>query len=151
MRTHCHALWPTLALAALLAAPAFAQAPAAKLPEVMGPIAVTASSKPFLGDQAVLAALGYVEEEFFLSGRANVYDWAGPGRQVKIVAGPTPYTTRILVRRPRDPAKFSGNVEVNILNASGGMDAGSFLDGENMTKQGDAWVGITTKAITADS
>ena len=65
-----------------------------------------------------MAAVGYVEEEYFLSGEANTYDWTGTGHGVKVIAGPGKYVTRILVRRPRDPARFGGNVEVTVLNAS---------------------------------
>ena len=53
-------------------------------------------------------ALGYVEEEYFLSGTANLYSFGGKG----VVKADIPYTTRILVRRPIDLAKFSGNVIV---------------------------------------
>ncbi len=128
-------------------------APAAKvmaqLPQVMGPIPVTPTSHPFLDAKAAMEAAGYVEEEYFLSGRANVYDFAGATRDLKVVAGPGHYVTRILVRRPRDPARFSGNVEVNILNASGAVDAGGPIDVQRMVQQGDVWIGLTTKALTA--
>ena len=45
---------------------------------------VTATSYPFLAAHRLqepidLAKIGYVEEEFFVSGRANVYDWAADG------------------------------------------------------------------------
>ncbi len=119
------------------------------VPEVIGPVPVTATSHPFLDAKAAMEAAGYVEEEFFLRGRANVYDWAGATRDLKVVAGPGRYVTRILVRRPRDPARFSGNVEVNILNASNAIDAGAPMDARRMVQQGDVWIGITTKALTA--
>ena len=57
-------------------------------------------------NQEPLAELGYVEEEYFLSGRANLYAAAGKG----ISRPAVPYTTRILVRRPADPARFSGTI-----------------------------------------
>ncbi|MBV1686141.1 hypothetical protein KRR38_00250 [Novosphingobium sp. G106] len=45
------------------------------LPQVLGPIPVTAQSRPFLGaPAAAIQAAGYVEEEYFLSGNANTYD-----------------------------------------------------------------------------
>ena len=129
----------------------FAEAIAARLesPQVSGPISVTAESTPFLGAQAAMEAVGYIEQEYFLSGKANVYDWAGSGHKVKVVAGPGKYVTRILVRRPRDPAKFSGNVEVTVLNASLNLDFGGPTDFDHMVKAGDVWIGITTKAVTA--
>lgn len=119
------------------------------LPEVSQPIAVTESSRPYLDAREYLATVDYVEEEFLLSGTANVYDWAGTGHSIRVVAGAADYTTRILVRRPKEPVRFSGNVEVLILNASGGRDLGGPIDVERMVAQGDAWVGITSKAISA--
>ena len=67
------------------------------------------------------------------------------------MAGPGRYVTRILVRRPRDPGRFSGNVEVNILNASASVDGGAPVDFRRMVRQGDVWIGVTTKAVTANA
>ena len=92
-------------------------AEAVALPTVSAAVPVTATSRPFLGAAATMAKAGYIEEEFFLSGSANTYDWAGKGRNVKVVAGPGKYVTRILVRRPSDPKRFGGNVEVTVLNS----------------------------------
>jgi len=122
-----------------------------QLPTVSDAIPVTATSRPFLGAKEAMEEVGYIEEEFFLSGDANVYDWASTDHTVKVVAGPTNYVTRILVRRPKDPADFSGNVEVMILNASMGLDFGGPIDSQRMAQQGDAWVGITSKAIAASA
>jgi len=52
-----------------------------------------------------------VEEEFILSGNANVYDWATDG-SLSVKMEKAPYTTRILVRRPARASRFSGNVVV---------------------------------------
>jgi Alpha/beta hydrolase domain len=133
---------------ALLAAPASAKE---ATPSVSAPIPVTSESRPFLGAQATMAKHDYVEEEYFLSGTANTYDWTGKGHRVKLIAGPGKYVTRILVRRPRDAAKFGGNVEVTVLNASLGVDFGGPTDFARMVKQGDVWIGITTKALTANA
>ena len=92
-------------------------------------------------------AVDYVEEEYFLSGQAHVYDWAGATHDVRVVAGPTPYVTRLLVRRPRDAARFSGNVEVTIMNASS-VEFGKPTDMNLMVQQGDVWIGITSKSNT---
>src|SRR3954464_7436880 len=94
--------------ALLLSATAAAAQPpspaATPLPSVTGPVAVTPLSFPFLAAHRLqepidLAKIGYVEEEFFVSGRANVYDWPAAGQLTVRTAG-APYTTRILVRRP---------------------------------------------------
>ena len=92
------------------------------LPSVTGPLKVTEDSYPF-GSAATtavpqdLSQFGYVEEEFLIRGRANVYDFDSAGKVVVKVPD-APYTTRILVRRPAATAKFSGNVIVELLNPS---------------------------------
>jgi Alpha/beta hydrolase domain len=131
--------------------PAPADATPQVLPQVLGPIPITKESRPFLGAQAAIEAAGYVEDEYFLTGQANTYDWAGSGRGVKVIAGPGKYVTRILVMRPRDAARFGGNVEVTVLNASLNIDFGGPTDFARMAKQGDVWIGITTKAVTANA
>jgi hypothetical protein len=55
-----------------------------------------------------LTELGYVEEEYFVSGTARTY----PETQ------PAPYTTRIIVRRPADPARFNGTVLLDWVNVT---------------------------------
>lgn len=127
---------------AMIASSTTANAGNEALLQVSKPIPVTTTSRPFLEAGAEMAAVGYVEEEFFLSGYANVYDREGEDKNLKIVAGPGKYTTRILVRRPRDPAKFSGNVEMTILNATYRVDAGGMADFGGMVKRGDVWMGL---------
>ena len=68
-------------------------AEAVALPTVSAAVPVTATSRPFLGAAATMAKAGYIEEEFFLSGSANAYDWTGKARGVKVVAGPGKYVT----------------------------------------------------------
>ena len=65
-----------------------------------------------------LGQLGYVEEEFLLSGEAASYRLAGErtedGRWTAVPDEPAPFTTRILVRRPptarrsAEPSSSSG-------------------------------------------
>jgi hypothetical protein len=121
------------------------------LPSVSAPVPVTADSRPFLGAPDAMAKVGYVEQEYFLTGNANTYDWTGKGHGVKVVAGPGKYVTRILVRRPSDPKRFGGNVEVTVLNASLNVDLGGPTDFARMAKHGDVWIGITTKTVTANA
>ena len=83
---------------AILAVPVFHGSQAATT-GVTGPIAVTPTSTPFMMDPGDLAADGYVEQEFFISGTANVYQFDGGGNVV-VKTPNVPYTTRILVRRP---------------------------------------------------
>src|SRR6185436_14049350 len=96
------------------------------IPKVAGPLPVTADSYPFMAANRIqtsidVAKLGYVEEEFLVSGTANVYNWAVDG-SVNVKTPNAPYTTRILVRRPADPARFSGNVIVELPNMARRFD-----------------------------
>jgi hypothetical protein len=97
---------PLVALSVVaLVAVGSAQAP---LPNISGPVAGPAKMYP---DPAVSVVPGaaqvedfpYLTEEYFVSGTAN----------------DAPYTTRIVVRRPKDPAQFSGTVVAEALHAGG--------------------------------
>ena len=85
--------------------------------DITDPIAVTAESgEPFRGVNEqpvagpglplpVLVPYGYVEEEYFVSGTVD-------GK---------PYSTALLVRKPQDPARFSGLVAVETIHAAGAI------------------------------
>ena len=64
----------------------------------------------------ILEEYDYVEEEYFISGRATAYAPVGElgrdGNWEVEPAGTAPFTTRILVRRPADPADANGVVGV---------------------------------------
>ena len=130
---------------------------ATPLPQVTGPVPVTADSYPFgaADHQLVpqdLARSGYVEEEYLVSGKANVYDWPQTGPAVVRTAD-APYTTRVLVRRPAKRTKLSGNVVVEMLNPSNLFDLniGWALSHEQFMRSGDVWVGITAKPVAVDA
>jgi hypothetical protein len=123
------------------------------VPQVTGPLPVTATSYPFgaADHQRVpqdLRRRGYVEEEYLVSGGANVYSWPATGPAVVRTAG-APYTTRVLVRRPARRSRFSGNVVVEMLNPSNLFDLniGWALSHRQFLREGDVWVGITAKPI----
>ena len=118
-----------------------------------GPLPVSAGSYPFgaADHQLVpqdLAGDGYVEEEFLVSGTANVYSWPAPGPAV-VRTPAAPYTTRVLVRRPARASHFSGNVVVEMLNPSNLFDLniGSAMMHRQLIGNGDAWVGVTVKPV----
>jgi len=126
------------------------------LPAVRGPIPVTAESWPFASAMHSvtprdLAASGYVEQEYFLSGEARVYQWPALGHLTRMARGP--YTTRILVRRPRDPGRFSGTVIVEALNPSLRYDAAiMWMESQDyFIARGDAYVGVTVKPVAVES
>ncbi len=70
---------------------------------------------------------GYVEQEFVAAGTAAAYTAEGEltadGAWTLAPSSEAEYRTRVLVRRPEDPADFSGTVLVEWLNVSGGVDA----------------------------
>ena len=122
---------------------------AVPMPKVTGPLPVTATSRPFLDSSHVfapmdLAKIGYVEQEFLVSGNANVYDWMADG-SLAVKSSGAPYTTRILVRRPANASRFSGAVLVELMYPPRRWDWammwGYMHDG--LIARGDAWVGIT--------
>lgn len=136
----------------LAAVAAQAQTHIPPLPDVVGPIPVTDDSIPWLHYKALqrpldLDAYGFVEEEYFVSGKANVYDW-GPvdARELAVLYADAPYSTRILLRRPGNPRDFSGNVYVEVMNPARSYDLNIFFAymADRMLENGDAWVGITT-------
>ncbi|MFL4475295.1 alpha/beta hydrolase domain-containing protein [Paeniglutamicibacter sp. MACA_103] len=126
------------------------------IPKVVGPIAVTADSYPFSTLERArvpldVAERGYVEEEYFLSGTANVYD--NPDGELQVLTGGVPYNNHILVRRPAKKADSSGVVLVDILNASNGFPGEDHLRrmGDWAMEQGHTVIGVTSKPIQVDA
>lgn len=72
-------------------------------------------------------AVGYVAEEFFVSGTASSYaptaELGADGRWSVTPSGAAGYTTRIVALTPADRALFNGTVLVEWLNVSAGIDA----------------------------
>jgi hypothetical protein len=122
-------------------------------PLVDGPIAGPAFTAYAAFD---LAALGYVEEEYFLSGRAQAYEIDGArgsdGRWSVSPAESAAYTTRLVVRRPLDPDRFSGTVAVEWLNVSAGTDAEPdwACTHRHIIREGLAWVGVSAQKAGID-
>jgi hypothetical protein len=113
---------------------------------------------PIPGERTSLSAVdldahGYVEEEFFVEGTARAYEPAGQlgqdGRWTVQTTTTAPYRTRVLVRRPKDPARFNGVVETEWLNVSGGLDAAPNwgLGNAELLRSGFVWVGVSAQAV----
>ena len=101
-----------------------------------------------------LGALGYLEEEFFVSGRAEAFASDNPevaGAQVSPVDS-ADYLTRLVVRRPIDPARCNGSVIVEWLNVSGGIDVEPdwALSHRHIIREGFAWVGASVQKAGID-
>jgi hypothetical protein len=101
-----------------------------------------------------LKALGYVEQEFLMSGGATVYGqnglWLSDGHWgVSVSQTNVPYTTRLLVRYPTNPAKFNGTVVIEWLNESMGIDAdpGWAQLYNELLSDGYAYVAVTAQNV----
>ncbi|MFM8238527.1 MAG: alpha/beta hydrolase domain-containing protein [Actinomycetota bacterium] len=101
----------------------------------------------------VLERAGYREIEYFVSGTATSYTAPGSlgsdGDWTVTPGATAPYITRIIVRRPRDPARFSGTVAVEWMNVTAGRDSdpefGYLLPA--LLRDGDAYVAVSAQKI----
>ncbi len=103
-----------------------------------------------------LAAAGYEQSEFYISGTATAYQSGQPltadGNWSVDPATTAAYKTRAIVRRPTDPANFNGNVIIEWLNVSGGLDAApdwTYTHVE-LIREGYAWVGLSAQVVGID-
>jgi hypothetical protein len=120
-------------------------------PQVIGPVSGGSHGRPFTSSPVPLGLAGYTEQEFFLRGTATGYvpagTWGSDGRWAARPAETAPYETRILVRRPADPARFNGTVVVEWLNVSFNVDIDpDFLyESQELLRAGYAWVGVSAQ------
>ena len=121
--------------------------PAPPAVEVAGPVHGGAGQ----ANEAVqdLASRGYVESEYFFAGTATTYEgehqadgvWdAEEGAQAE-------FRSRMIVRRPKDLATFSGTVVVEWFNVSIGRDADPSwgYGAEEIMREGHAWMGVSAQ------
>ena len=108
----------------------------------------TLPGAPFIN----LSEVGYAEREFTMSGADSIYResgaWSSNGKWgVSASQSNVPYTTRLLVRYPTNPAKFNGTVVFEWLNDTTGGDQDPVwaqLYNELVSK-GYAYVGVTAQ------
>lgn len=120
---------------------------------------VPVTSTPAPGKPALLlgafdiASVGYVAEEFFISGTASSYSSAaklGPdGRWSVTPSGAADFTTRIVSLTPADRARFNGTVLVEWLNVSGGIDAPAvwMMAHREMLRAGYGYVAVSAQRV----
>lgn len=110
--------------------------------DLSGPLTAGRIIEPASVVSVDLAAAGYTEQEFAVSGTAASYE---PGAN----AGGAPFRTRVVVRRPADPGRFSGTLVVEWLNVSGGLEADPdwvYLH-EEIFRQGHAYAAVSAQAL----
>ena len=123
-------------------------------PNVIGPVRNTTLLKdpthgyPFNATPMDLKKAGYVEEEFFIEGKASRFV-TSPTANATPYDGGNPYLTRIVVRRPATASKFNGTVIVEWTNVSQGHDheADWYQAAEHFIRSGYAWVGVSAQAV----
>ena len=100
-----------------------------------------------------VASVGYVAEEFFISGAASSYSPAaelGPdGRWSVTASDSAEFTTRMVVLTPADRSQFNGTVLVEWLNVSGGIDAPAvwMMAHREMVRAGYAYVAVSAQRV----
>lgn len=129
-------------------------------PRVQLPVAdlseeLSGGNGPFMGAAVppLLDSVGYVEREYVAAGTATSYravvPQTGDGRWQFEPDSAAAYRTRILVRRPENPAEFSGTVLLEWLNVSGGVDGNpDYVQlEEELIRRGHVWVGVSAQLI----
>ncbi|HEX5264061.1 MAG TPA: alpha/beta hydrolase domain-containing protein [Phenylobacterium sp.] len=138
-----------LAVGAAVSRTSRARAAANPAAKVIGPIKGGAHGRPFAAYFGDISSVGYVEEEYFIEGVASAFQVVGDlpsdGRFNLSKTGATPYRTRLLVRRPIDPAKFNGTVVVEWINVSAGYDI-ACADPRGIY-DGFAWVSVSAQRV----
>jgi Alpha/beta hydrolase domain len=123
-------------------------------PDVTGPVTNTSPLRhadhgyPYNATPVDLAKQAYVEEEFFIAGVANRYNTPG-GERGTFLDGDHPYSTRLVVRRPRQASRFNGTAIVEWYNVSQGHDGEYewFQSYEHFLRAGYVWVGVSAQTM----
>src|SRR5271156_6689538 len=106
-----------------------------------------------------IGSVGYVAEEFFISGTASSYapeaELSRDGRWNVTPSGVADYTTRIVVLTPADRTQcppFNGTVLVEWLNVSGGIDAPAvwMMAHREIVRAGYAYVAVSAQRVGVD-
>jgi hypothetical protein len=122
-------------------------------PLVTGPVKGGEMGYPFGAYFGDIRGIGYIEEEYFLEGTAVRYapvnELKNDGKWDIEPVSSAPYKTRILVRRPRDPAKFNGTVLVEWTNVSFGFEY-NLVDTRGLYTNGFAYVSVSAQPTGID-
>lgn len=111
-------------------------------------------SDPISANPSDLASQGYEEQEYFVSGTAWALKSLTTPEDGQWTFAPTTsasYETRIIVRRPVDPAVFDGNVIVEWMNVSAGESAPDFeYFSPTLEDQGAVYIGVSAQALAVN-
>jgi hypothetical protein len=138
--------------------PALLAAASAGKPHLSGPLSDTAARGLMVWD---VSGIDYIAEEYFLSGSANVYrpvsmadaedvaardnfkDLGVREFSREIVKAGQPFTTRLIVYKPRSKQRFSGKVIAECLHPSGGGSSLMWNSQHSFfSAHGDIYVGV---------
>ena len=135
--------------------------PTMSCPSPPGPTDHTHTPDPFDGTSNLqeFVDAGYTEEEFFFEGTATAFQrdpaapaWDSSGvwtAEPSTAIPPAAYKSRMLVRRPTDPAKFNGIVVLEWFNVTALIDLppdyGYFRT--ELLRDGFIWVGVSAQYI----
>ncbi len=89
-----------------------------------------------------------------MQGEASTYEGGLGTGPVEVTQTNVPYSTRVLVRYPKDASKFSGRVVVEPFNTSNGgkdLDAVWSMLAPLLLQRGDAWVGVTERTSAGEA
>ncbi len=90
-----------------------------------------------------LSGHGFVEHEWIVAGEAR----GRPEHSPDVTT--LPFRTRVLVRRPADPARANGTVVIEWLNVSGGNDIAVTWSSlrDMLFRDGGTWVGVSAQPL----
>jgi hypothetical protein len=102
-----------------------------------------------------LASLGYTESEYFFGGTAATYvgEHHDDGVWDAHEGDTAEFQSRMIVRRPHDPATFSGTVVLEWLNVTVGNDGDPSWGyaAAEIIRAGHAWVGVSAQPTGVDA
>ncbi len=90
----------------------------------------------------VIAENDYIEEEYVVSGGADLFTY-DEAWQPTLHRADVPFTTRVLVRRPSNATDANGAVVIEPLHPAGDMASAWPRLGRMLTREGWSWVGVT--------
>ncbi|KAL6816128.1 hypothetical protein V8C40DRAFT_282096 [Trichoderma camerunense] len=122
-----------------------------KLPDIKGPICGGQRGYPFASYYGNIDEIGYIEEEFFLTGNATGYepisDLSLDGKWNLKPTKSSYYKTRILVRRPKHRSRFSGVALLEWINVSFGYEVTFGGDAPGLYENGSVYVLVSAQRV----